>query len=75
MLGENLDEDQALLNAVDQAAVLCSLGLDGLRFLYTADPVDRILLGALARRVHGQQRKQREELATLIINRLSEAMR
>ena len=45
-----------------------SLGIDGWRFLTTADPVDQLLLTALAQEIGELKKREREALAVAIAN-------
>lgn len=69
------DERDFYLNTLDQAAVLCHLGMDGWEFLHSGDHVDHVMLAALVGRLRKLRRLEQDSLATSIINKLSEAMR
>jgi hypothetical protein len=60
---------------LEQAAILCGLGLNGWGTLITADPVDQLLFAALAEQVAAYRKDEREALAVAIANAWAKAQR
>ena len=60
---------------IEQAAALTALGLPGWEFVTTRDPVDRLLLIAVAERVAEYRSNERKALAIEIVNAIAKAMK
>lgn len=63
------------LPEVEQAATLCSLGLDGIGWLEISDPVDQLVTLAVAKKLAPIRAEEREDLAVRMVNTLGRAMK
>lgn len=54
---------------------MCLLGLDGVAMLRSTEPVELLALSAITEQVADLRAKEREDLATRIINTLGKALK
>jgi hypothetical protein len=60
------------IGAIDVAGQIGALGLDPMRFLYTTDGIERMIMIKVAERVSYHKNKMDENLATMIANKVGQ---